>query len=188
MILWWARLQGYGFRLPEDSKFATGEKLFVELDNEALKVLEGISQQHESRYGANALDAYARTIVGNDKRLADNALTAYEKAKEHLRHLEHDSEIENSSYQTWRPKNKDYYLTRYPGLEERRFGVTQNGDTGLFPIPTEVGDHVCVFQGCKAPFVLRQKYDEASILIWWCLCSLSMYQLQSTTSNTSRGG
>lgn len=149
----------------EDSKFGTGEKMFVELDHAALKLVEQISQQHESRYGANALDAYASTIIGNDKRFADNARAAYEEAKEHLRHLEHENETGHNSDQTWRPKNEEYYRSRDPRLEERCFGVTQKGDMGLFPIPTEIGDHICVFQGCKAPFVLRKKYGEAYILI-----------------------
>lgn len=145
----------------DNSSHASGHHIFMELDLAAHELLEQ-REDCQSKYGADTLEVYARTIIGNDERFTD-AVDLYEKSKTQLRKYQGD-EKRDDSHNVPEPKDEEYYRCRVVNLAERRFGITRNGDMGLFPIPTVIGDEICIFQGGKAPFVVR-KQGSAYILI-----------------------
>lgn len=145
----------------DKSSLISGHHIFMELDLAAHKLLEQ-REDYRSKYGAGTLEAYARTIIGNDTRFTD-AVALYEKSKTQLGGYQDDEQKDDSPTVLW-PKDKEYYRCRDANLEERRFGITRNGDMGLFPIPTLTGDAICIFQGCKAPFVVRKQQTAYTLI------------------------
>lgn len=145
----------------DKSSYASGHHILMELDLASHELLEQ-REDYKSKYGADTLEAYARTIIGNDERFTD-AVALYEKSKTQLGGYQGDKKRDDSHI-VLEPKDKEYYRCRDANLEERRFGITRNGDMGLFPIPTLVGDEICIFQGCKAPFVVRKQGTAYSLI------------------------
>lgn len=47
-------------------------------------------------------------------------------------------------------------------VQGRRFGITMEGQMGLYPQGTSVGDRVCIFKGGHVPFVLRPDHSHHS--------------------------
>ena len=148
--------------MDDRSDYASGHHIFMGLDLAAHELLEQ-REDYKSKYGADTLEAYARTIIGNDDRFTD-AVALYEKSKARFSGYQGDENEESLLLPIVESREKEYHRCRDRSLEERRFGITRNGDMGLFPIPTAAGDEICIFRGCNAPFVVR-KQGTAYILI-----------------------
>ena len=43
----------------------------------------------------------------------------------------------------------------YPAMG-RKYGITNDGTSGLFPSDAQIGDHICVLLGLAVPFVIRK--------------------------------
>ena len=148
----------------KENTFSTIRHLF----DEAKKLVHECTKVRE-RYTSSLEHAFQRTLIGDE---------AFEIAQDHLecskllnepdflgsRQQDSDNvESLTSSLQTTTTTTttttaavKDFYLVLEDHLTNRRFCVTQHRYIGLAPGLTKTNDLVAIFQGARAPFILRR--------------------------------
>ncbi len=130
---------------------------FLDFDAAACEQLEDFDKRR-CAYGETLKKAYAETLIGGVTGF-DDPLVSYQDTKSRIRTY---LELENRSI-------TDFPMLRYFSaasqlVERRRFGTTHGGYMALFPLLAAEGDHICIFQGHAAAFVVR-KIGNAHVLI-----------------------
>lgn len=124
-----------------------------------------------------ALDASWRTLIGNVG-IVDNgrfgqkpAPTHYSRYFMHLRAIclhpkyaqksweEASADVCNDPAILYRNKQEARLLAEklWKTINHRRFPITSRNDMALVPAETQVGDIICISEGARIPFVIREK-------------------------------